>query len=397
MKQFPENFCILPWVSAVVPPTGGVGVCCVSSSYRLDEGMEESKLGLIRQNQTSKEMRRQFLNGEWPKGCDFCKRHSGPENRGHDMRRMNNERYRLHEDYKLEDFTEEPLDLIDLEINFGNICNFKCRMCSSNNSSRWITDAQLMQDERFQPFKDIKVNKGEFDVAQLIPYMKKLKLLQVKGGEPFLHPKFKKLLQELVNNGTSKTCSLYVISNGSIQDPELLDLVEQFQQAHIAVSIDGLEPVYSYIRDGSSGLDHVTQQMKNITDRPNIYLSNNFTLQIYNMLQVYEVTKFFSQYTNHIILLPVMQDYLHFRNAPQAIKDEAEKQLERVLAEIKLTPDSYQRYFSALQNIREPRSEAHWQDFITYTKKLDQIRNQDFLKIEPRFKSYFPTELTESL
>lgn len=389
MNEFPENFCVMPWISAVIPPTGGVGVCCVSAIHRMDNGKTESQLGEIRNSATWKNIRQSFIKGEWPASCEFCQKRSGPENRGHDMRRIVNEKYKLKENYRPEDFSDEPLDLLELEISFGNICNFKCRMCSAGYSSKWVSEAKKLNEEAFHTTKDLKVFNGDFDVHQFMPYMKKLKLLQIKGGEPFLNPKFKTMLKEMVRLQISSQCEIYVITNGSVQDEEILELMGQFKTAHIAVSMEGQDPIYSYIRTDSPGEGKIVEHLFKIMSYPNILLTINYTFQIYNMLRVYQSALFFSQFTRDIILLPVMQDYLHFKNAPLEIKENVKNQISNVLNEIELSDDSRARFESALKNLDEPRDLKAWNSFLVYTNKLDEAHKSKFTEIEPDFSQFF--------
>lgn len=389
MNKLPENFCILPWVSANLGPSGGVSICCASVAHRLEENSRPDDLQAIRNNSSFRSVRSKFLKGEWPKECTFCENLNTPGQSGHNMRLLVNERLKLPQNYTANMFTEDPLDLLELEINFGNICNFKCRMCSSEFSSRWIAEAKEINNPKFQSLLFSKPNHGEYNLNALIPLLNKLRTVIIKGGEPFLSPKFKVFLQTLVKNNISENCQIYVVTNGSIFDSEIFDLISKFKHPHVSFSIDGVEPIYSYIRDGSNGLKSVEENLKKACAFTKIHYSVNFTFQIYNMLRLYESVKFFRKYTPQITLLPVGQSYLHFSNAPDEIKLEVKSQFQRLLHEIDFHSDSSPRFVSALNDLEKPRNHESWIDFITYTKTLDKLRTQNFIEIEPRYSKYW--------
>lgn len=65
-----------------------------------------------------------------------------------------------------------------LEMDFGNLCNLKCRMCSSIHSSKWISDESSMGRRACnlarRQFKDINLDLDNLDC------------LKLTGGEPSL-------------------------------------------------------------------------------------------------------------------------------------------------------------------------------------------------------------------
>ena len=151
MEKFPSNFCIIPWIGADVRPQGGVSLCCVAQEHLLDDNRDPSELETIRQNKNFTRIRQQFLKGEWPKECNYCQSYDKDEHSGYSLRKMYNQRFGL-EQMAPHEFTDEAKDLMQLELNFGNICNYKCRMCSSQYSSKWMSDEAALAYTSYSNF-----------------------------------------------------------------------------------------------------------------------------------------------------------------------------------------------------------------------------------------------------
>ena len=90
-------------------------------------------------NEKFQELRQAQLNGQWLKGCDNCRI---KEEKGVVSKRQH---------WMTLDVFKDVWDRVDwqkktnnkiyhLDIAFNNLCNFKCKMCSSAYSNAWIGD-----------------------------------------------------------------------------------------------------------------------------------------------------------------------------------------------------------------------------------------------------------------
>jgi len=145
---------------------------------------------------------------------------------------------------------EDQIQYWDLKIN--NTCNYACRMCDKTNSSIWAQLLENNPDVDFDKHYD-KPDTGKWhrDSSNLISLMQNARVVKFTGGEPFLIPQVKKIIQQLIENGTSKNCKLELITNGSHDLTEWNDIFEQFKNVYINISIDALGKRYEYIRPGA--------------------------------------------------------------------------------------------------------------------------------------------------
>ena len=74
------------------------------------------------------------------------------------------------------------------------------------------------------------------------------------GGEPFYSKSFKKLVDALIDNGSSKNISMNLSTNGTIFNASLMDkMLRNFKRVGINLSIDGIGKHFDYIRHGVLG------------------------------------------------------------------------------------------------------------------------------------------------
>jgi MoaA/NifB/PqqE/SkfB family radical SAM enzyme len=115
------------------------------------------------------------------------------------------------------------------QITTSNVCNGACIMCVPQASSKWQS---LVKDFNKQEIDKVDIN---FDTAKYVEFI---------GGEPLLEPKNIEILKKLNTN-----CVISFVTNGSIEiKQELLDLLSEFNELIICLSIDGIGPVYEYQR-----------------------------------------------------------------------------------------------------------------------------------------------------
>lgn len=137
----------------------------------------------------------------------------------------------------------------DWQIDLGNYCNGSCIFCNPESSSRlaqeylslnlidqlppnsWCNDPVLLQK-----FIDTLISSND------------LKYLHFIGGETVITPGFKKILQALVDSGQSKTVTIGFTTNLLTWSESLNDLLIQFENVNLGLSIETLTPVNDYVR-----------------------------------------------------------------------------------------------------------------------------------------------------
>ena len=158
-----------------------------------------------------KEERRMMLDGEKPKGCQYC---WNIEAMGPDYisdRHIRNAS--IFTDERYEQTAKGPwnqnINPEYIEINFGNECNFKCGYCHPKYSTSFYKEI-----EKHGPVTTVKNHRCDIDWMKLYqreeenPYVdawwkwwpemrKTLNILRITGGEPTLHSSTWKLLDQI--------------------------------------------------------------------------------------------------------------------------------------------------------------------------------------------------------
>lgn len=286
--KLPQNFCILPWTAMEVQPNGTVKPCCMYKDTLKDQNGQEY---LIHQNSIDdimnsdelNEIKQRFLSGTQPRGCHRCwmEEFSGKESK----RVRDNQKYQhlIRDEIIFGDTKPRYLDL-----KLGNICNLKCRICSPQYSSRWITEQKRYDkiDGIVKEYERLdwpeKSQKFWETVESLIP---DLEHLDFTGGEPFMIQEHFQLLEKIVEQGYANKISLHYNTNGT-QLPlnALKNIWPKFKYVDIHFSIDGVGKHFEYQRHPAKW-NEVLANMSAFKE----HLSKNLDLRICHTVDVFNV------------------------------------------------------------------------------------------------------------
>jgi organic radical activating enzyme len=152
---------------------------------------------------------------------------------------------------------------IDLHIDLGNYCNLACKMCNPYASSRIATQHRQwgIMDTSTQ---DWTVDQAVWDrFKQEIVSVPTLKNIHFMGGETLIQPRFRELIDYLVEQGRTDVCISFV-TNGTSYDPTLIEKFKLFPRVGIEVSIEAMDCVNDYVRQGTDTkivIDHINRYL----------------------------------------------------------------------------------------------------------------------------------------
>lgn len=279
-------FCYSPWTNVDISPAGDITPCCKfrRKYYTEQFNIQTHTLKEYTNSQLITKIKNEFLNKEWPKGCERCRIEE--ENGIASKRQLDNTRW--HKEYQQYNLTQARF--ITASIAFGNTCNLKCITCGPVASSRWNQEYKDLYGIDIPPFKFYKKN----FVQDFINQAPDIVHLDIPGGEPFLSgiDEQQELLQHYVDTGKSNLISLHYTTNGQIfPDSRWWNLWQHFAEVDIQLSIDGIGDRYEYIRyPGNWNLlvSNVTEYIKQEHELPNIRLSVSHTVSAYNIFYLDE-------------------------------------------------------------------------------------------------------------
>ena len=137
----------------------------------------------------------------------------------------------------------------DWQIDLGNYCNGACVFCSPESSSSLATEFKrigLIDQIPPPSWCDDPVLLDQF-VTDLTS-SPDLQYLHFLGGETVITPGFKKILSALVNADLAKNISIGFTTNLTVWSDSVVELLTQFQQVNLGMSVETLTPINDYVR-----------------------------------------------------------------------------------------------------------------------------------------------------
>lgn len=282
---------------------------------------------------------------------------------------------------------DKPGDSIKIEVQIDEDCNAACLMCSSYNSTTWKSYEEktlkffsndnkhcTTVEERFEMIKEL-IN---FDTVRQIHFF---------GGEPFKTDTHCRVL-ELVTNPSN--VNLVYVTNGSyIPNERTVDLWNKFCHVNIAVSIDGTEEHFNYLRwplqwnQIVNNLDWYCRQ-EFIVD---VSVNTSFIATPFNMYYQDRYQRWAKEFFSSRRKINIGDNWFTYPNPVVGIMN-----LQSVPQDLQeLIVDKYGSDARISQLIQEFDSELY-KEFIDYVNYHDHHRQINFRHVFPEVESYFKTE-----
>lgn len=375
----PENFCVLPFVSLEARTNGDVSPCCImqdSAPVNLSRG--DSFIDVWNSDWMNS-YREAFKNNEQPEACKNCWME---EKSGLTSKRLRElDYYRYTYDFVTLTHTPEP---VSLDIKLGNICNTKCRICTSFASSQWgaeeIAQDPLRKDAVQQFNKQGQwPKKNELFWDEIDSVIHNITKIEFFGGEPLLIDKHYAILERCVELGVAENIEICYNTNGSIYPHRYIELYTKFKNVKFFFSIDGVDQEFNYLRHPNK-FDDVLQNLRKFlqlsNDTPSIEVKIFQTISALNMCTLEALTDYCAQHLPIEIHYNMVFTPEHI--SPKVLPAQAKK---RITAKYKDAPE----YIKNIVNFMN--SEDYGSDkfayFVKTTKFSDNYRNESFVATFP--------------
>jgi organic radical activating enzyme len=272
MDAVSPTFCLAKWHhTTIYLQTGETHSCYHPAPHKIPlEELSNSPSALHNTSQKKKE-RKQMLDGEKPRGCQYC---WNIENLGSEYISDRKERNAsIYTAERLRQIVDGPwnqdINPEYIEISFGNECNFKCGYCHPKHSSSYHKE---IRDHG--PYTMVKNHRNDIDWFKVYeeetnPYVaawwnwwpevsKTLNILRITGGEPLLQQSTWRLLEELQRD-PKPNLELNINTNLGVKPilvkrlaEKVKDLIEnkKIRDFKIFTSIDTWGDQAEYIRTG---------------------------------------------------------------------------------------------------------------------------------------------------
>jgi len=424
MSEYSKTFCPYPWIHIMTQPSSTINFCCVANGQiKKDDGSilmlnKGDDISTVWNNNHYRKIRKQMIEGERVDGCQPCYEledlgiPSYRENYIQDWmgfhREADNIKQIVDKSIDNDYVVEESPQYLDFRL--GTLCNLRCRMCQSQNSSaiyKELKDEELYTDEErdfivktshWNDFSDY--TQPWFDdpgfLRTVETWLPSVNRLYFTGGEPTIIQRVYWILEKCVELGINDNIDLVFNSNMTNIQPRFLDLIAKFKSVLMCLSVDGYGTTNEYIRSGSnwSIVD------KHIRDYATSDVVGNLlfspVVQIYNILNVTDLIDYAEliqkETGRRIDISFLLNNYpkcLDIRNLPQNIRDVAIEKLETwsatstYFAEDERNKQTVLGLIKALKENYNEDSEEQMQIFKEYTQLLDNKRDQSLKESLP--------------
>ena len=373
----------------------GIGPCCAYTN--------NPKLNSPKQYWNSDQLeniKSNMLNDVRDTGCNLC---WDKEDRG--FASLRNHSNTIYEKYVNDIINGKTFDQpVVLDLRLGNLCNLKCRMCTSEWSSQ-IADEILSNPElEWEHAPSEKLTAVSDETWELLDHwIGRVERVFMTGGEPTIIKKNLDYIQKIIQTGRGKDIELIFTTNATNVNREFLKLAENFKSVHFAVSIDAVEDLATYIRFPSDW--NTIKQNLNIIGQNNFGVGINTTVQWLNMTRLTAMFNFIEEYIDskpkqfagvwfQLVTTPAYLDPIY---APRFMKEIAIEQISKFLENSKLFQDEkfnnilYGNLKNGLESTRtflqnNIQLEKHTDVFLKNMEQLDRIRGQRLFDVLPELK-----------
>jgi MoaA/NifB/PqqE/SkfB family radical SAM enzyme len=379
-----KSWCPVPFNTISWHPSGVVSRCMMS----------DDDMGTHHDSTEMQDLRKNMLAGKWDTfGCTNC---LTKEKQGARSQRMN----WLHHDFREGLGNPEPYnnpkllgnDISHLFVNFSNVCNFKCRMCSSNYSNSLIPEAKHMEPLFPREYRKVATSnpKNFNNINEYLEanpeVLKGIRSIWMTGGEPFMTEDPYKLMELIEEHGHPELIKMVVTTNGSRLDVERLDAFKKLKKLTLDISIDAVGPMFEYMR--SNGVFTWSEMEKKIGQLKVFYEQNKakekrddwFSFQINSSYQAFNYDNMpeFFQFIHDMgcdsnVRLVIFPEHLRVGNLPDEYKKEALKQMDMI--EVRYG-NRNQHNIKTLDDMRKAihKKDQKLEVFKTLVKEQDKFR-----------------------
>jgi hypothetical protein len=246
--------CVLPFSHFNAYPMGDARACTMSEIIK-DINLNNITIDEAFNSEDYKKLRTDMLNGV---ENDICKVCYNMENRGSKSYRDDaNENYKNEYGIGVEDLIVDIKDggelkpnFIKLDIRPSNICNFKCRTCSSQYSTKWIEEEREYNLSKGMEFDESIYKTSEKSYGISNESIVNLKEIYIAGGESLYMTEMYKFIEGIENK--SKVV-LNIHTNLSLlkfKKYDVFELLKDFSYVNFFISCDGIGEIGEYIRTG---------------------------------------------------------------------------------------------------------------------------------------------------
>lgn len=404
------TFCVFPFFNLNSNTDGSVKLCCNirENTHIKKPDLTEYNLGYdniedIWSSDYLNKIRRDMLLGNEVSDCKDCYKHerlTGSSSRTESNAFWLKKKHIVQkiDSYRFDDYLE-PVS--SLELRLGNTCNLSCNSCWGYSSSKSNEERLQILKKEDTPVTFKKQWQSEYSIPKNINHWfktdvykdniqktsKHLNRVYITGGEPTLIKENRRLLQDLLDQG-NKDCFVSFTTNGTQADSELLELLRQFPNNEVQISLDGVGAQAHYVRYPTDW-NQLTQNISAIAAVPNVKIVFYTVISAYNLKSLGNILTYVDSIAavRPVGWYPIMLDnpsYMSTHIWPRDVRGDAKIAIDY------LPLSNLKKYVS--QNVFQKVYDYYLAE-ETYTDRIEQFKEYNEVNDRHRgtdFNSTFP-------
>ncbi len=215
------------------------------------------------------------------------------------------------------------------------------------------------------------------------------------GGEPFLQPQLYSVLNYLIQKGITDV-RIKLTSNTTLYNEKILAL-KKFREVLYTLSIEAVGPLYSYIRGGEFSHAAVETNFRRMRSLGIFKFRSNSALSAYcafGLADLYlwqkEHLPELPEHYEHSNWAPIYwPKYLGPYVLPHRVREQAFEYNVRKLKEFGVYTNIVGRGLERALTMHVPEDPLLTDQFIKFTRRLDQIRGESISAVVPEFRELF--------
>jgi len=259
MENNPKDngvFCILPWTHLAVRTNGVVSPCSWGIRIGNEIFDEKNNVSKYPNIEYIDKLKENMLAGNKSEFCTRC--YEQESLCGISQRTKETFKHQIDKTDKV--LNGETVNIAELELRLGNMCNIGCISCSPLSSNYFIREIEkyqpdlskfekkigyhysFLKDKEFDWFKD----KNFWNTIE--KHLPDITYIYLAGGEPTIIKENWEFLERVIELGYSKNIKLGISTNLTNMNKRHIEIYNSFKTCFVYCSIDGVNEVNDYVR-----------------------------------------------------------------------------------------------------------------------------------------------------
>jgi sulfatase maturation enzyme AslB (radical SAM superfamily) len=298
----------------------------------------------------------------------------------------------------------------DWQIDLGNYCNSGCIFCSPIYSSKLANEFKklgLIEELPPRNWTDEEAAVDRF--VELLSQSKKLSYLHFLGGETIITPAFKKILIKLIEKGLNKNISIGFTTNLTVWDDSIVELLTQYKEVNLGMSIECLHPINDYLRWPSriEKVKEILEKWIQLGKQQNWLIQFRITPTIFSIAHIKTIYDYAYTYDVGVESCNFLYNpsFMRMSVLPIDVRQNIAKELQHWINSKKLLfaeeriintrdPNKVKDYIlqdamsyvEYLQN--GPDESSSWPALVSYLKKLESSRKNSIIDYAPEYEKF---------